>query len=288
MQRRRLAAGMAALLMTVAATGSALAAVPPGTLDQKHECGASGCNSQSSNGSVVHPDAEYPLWYSQNGNNGASVGLGQTFTAGISGTLTGVELFLYTLDANVPSNLTIRIESTSSGLPSGTVLATATVATSSIPTTAGWVSATFATPPTVAAGTAYAITLPDLPQQDVSPWLVWGLDSTATAAYADYPGGEAYASVAGSWKSMTSVLTDGGSGHSDLAFRTYVQAAAATPTPTTRPTATPFVPSQPPTDTVAPTSTPGAGGASALLGLLAAVAAVALIVPAGRPRRRRR
>jgi hypothetical protein len=287
MQPRRLAAVVAALALTLGAAGAALAAVPPGTLDQKHECAAGGCNSLTD----AHPDAEYPLWYSQNGNNGANVGLGQTFTAGISGTLTGVELFLNRLDATAPANLTIQIESTSNGDPSGTVLASATVATSSIPTTAGWVGVTFATPPTVAAGTVYAITLPDLPQQDVAPWLVWGLDSTATAAYTDYAGGEAYASVAGAWATLARVLNDGDSGNADLAFRTYVT-AAATPTPTAtaspRATPTPTLPSQPPTDAVAPQGTTGSGGATMLVGLLAAVAAVSLILPARRPRRRRR
>ena len=129
MRSLRFSAGLTALGLALLLSTGVLAAVPAGTLDQSHECVAGVCNSVNGG----QPDAQYPLWYSQNGNDGSAVGLGQTFTAGISGSLTGVELYLTALDATAPATLTVQIESTTSGVPSGTVLATTTVATSDIP-----------------------------------------------------------------------------------------------------------------------------------------------------------
>ncbi len=294
MRSHQFGAGLTALGLALLLSTGVLAAVPAGTLDQSHECVAGVCNSVNGG----QPDAQYPLWYSQNGNDGSAVGLGQTFTAGISGSLTGVELYLTALDATTPATLTVEIESTTSGVPSGTVLASTTVATSDISFSAGWVSATFATPPTVTAGTMYAITLPELPQENVSPWLVWGLDTEFSGAYTDYTGGDAYASVAGSWASMFTILADGGNGTGDLAFRTYVQAAAATPTPTAVPTPTPTPAA---TSTPAPSITPpatsttpgqpggdgGAGVVAIILGLMALSLSLIVVRPR-RPHRSRR
>jgi hypothetical protein len=282
MRSLRFGAGLTAVGLALLLSTGVLAAAPAGTLDQSHECAAGGCNSVNGG----QPDAQYPLWYSQNGNDGSDVGLGQTFTAGISGSLTGVELYLTALDATTPPTLTVQIESTTSGVPDGTVLATTTVATSDISFTPGWVSATFATPPAVTAGTMYAITLPDLPQADVSPWLVWGLDSETSGAYTDYTGGDAYASVAGSWASMFTILNDGDTGAADLAFRTYVQAPVATPTPT--PTAVP-TPTPAPSITPPPTSTvpvqPGSDGGAGAVAVILGLVAISLSLIVVRPRR---
>src|SRR3954464_6063363 len=90
--------------------------------------------------------------------------LAQTFTAGLSGPLGKVELYLNRLNIVVgepPPELPITVEiRTVSGLdPSTTVLATATIPASAIPIAQepAWVPATFNTPTAVVAGTQYAI-----------------------------------------------------------------------------------------------------------------------------------
>ena len=67
-------------------------------------------------------------------------------------------------------------------------------------------------------------------------------------------------------------------GTADFAFRTYV-GAAATPSPT--------LPSQPPTDAVAPTHPSDGTGLFALFALLAGISAAGLVVPSVAARRRR-
>jgi len=277
------AIGAAALWLSLA--GTTLAVTPPGTLDQKHECAAVDCNTIASP-FLAGGDALYPAWYSQNGTSAVTVNLAQTFTAGLSGKLTGVELYANGRDiggtGGPPSSFTVHVESTtgSDHHPSGTVLASATVAYPG-GTTAGWLTATFAPAPPVTAGTVYAITLADLAWQiPVDAWLRWELDSTTVAAYANYAGGEAWASTAGSWVSLYQVLSDGGEGGTaDLAFRTYVQAASPTP----KPTAT-----QPATTTAAVAGNadrPDAALPLALVGLL--LAALFLVVGVPRQARRR-
>src|SRR5438477_6663349 len=57
--------------------------------------------------------------------------LAQTFTAGLTGNLGRVDLFLARNGS--PGDLTVQIRSTSGGTPSDTILATATVSQSSLP-----------------------------------------------------------------------------------------------------------------------------------------------------------
>jgi hypothetical protein len=289
MIQRRVAAGAAALLLAMSAAGTALAVIP-GTLDQSHDCATTSCNDTT--------DATYPTWYSGNGtgNNDATAGvtLAQTFTAGVTGKLNAVSLYLAGIDgAPVPTSFQVGVTNVDgSGKPDlSSVVTSGIVATSgttlSTSMTPAWVTVVFGTPPTVTAGHKYAIVLGVATLSASNAWMRWAIDSSASGAYTDYAGGEAMAAsrpTSGSpwsWATMISILTDGGSGTADFGFRTYVTAAAAA-------TPTPSIPSQPPTDTVAPKGAAGAGGATALLGLLAAVAAVSLILPARRPRRRRR
>ncbi len=260
MRTQRLAAGIAAAAVLLSLAGQVLAAAPPGTLDQKHECAAADCNTIA-NPFVTGGDALYPAWYSQNGSTeGVTVDLAQTFTAGMTGKLTGVEIYANGRDVGgvggPPTTFTVRVQSTTGAdhHPTGTVLATATVPYPAS-TTAGWVTVTFASQPSVTAGTTYAITLADLAwQTPVDAWLRWELDSSTNGAYTNYAGGEAWAATGSSWVTLFQVISDGGSGGSaDLAFRTFVQAAAASPTPTARPTARP-------TGTLPATSTAAGSG----------------------------
>jgi hypothetical protein len=92
------------------------------------------------------------------GPNGSTL-LAQTFTAGITGVLSQVDLQLSTY--NGPPPLSVDIENVdANGHPSGTVLAATTVTTSSVPgSQSTWVSLPFSDGPFVVAGTRYAIVL---------------------------------------------------------------------------------------------------------------------------------
>ncbi len=87
--------------------------------------------------------------------------IAQTFTAGLSGPLGKVELYLNRINlAEVPElPITVEIRTVSGLDPSETVLATATIPADAIPIAQApaWVPATFAAPAAVVAGTGYAI-----------------------------------------------------------------------------------------------------------------------------------
>jgi hypothetical protein len=81
---------------------------------------------------------------------------GQTFTAGITGQLTAVDVDMAcNLCSGVTPNVTISIQATSGNLPVGPDLATASIPFSSA--TAGYLNAAFVAPLNVTAGTQYAI-----------------------------------------------------------------------------------------------------------------------------------
>jgi Ca2+-binding RTX toxin-like protein len=178
------AAALTALLLTSAAPASA------GTLDQQ----------QTSSNTFAN------LFTNQS--------LAQTFTAGISGGLDQVDLLL-SKSGTPPASVTVEIRNTSAGNPGTAVLATASLPTSAIGTSAGFVPVTFAAPAPVAAGTQYAIVV-------YSPGT--GGDR-AEWRYQD--GGNPYSPGAfffttdpippgpGTW-----IVADGGD--NDAAFRTYV------------------------------------------------------------------
>jgi hypothetical protein len=83
-------------------------------------------------------------------------GLAETFTAGLTGGLDQVDLYLSKNGApTLPLNVEIR--DVTSGKPSSVALASVAVAPSSVTSSGGWVSIAFAPPVAVAAGTRYAI-----------------------------------------------------------------------------------------------------------------------------------
>jgi hypothetical protein len=267
-------------------SGTALAVIP-GTLDQSHDCATTDCNTANT--------ATYPTWYSGNGtgNNDATAQetLAQTFTAGATGPLNAVSLYLGGIDGSaVPATLAVAVVNTDgAGAPNlGSVLASGNLTTGGTSlassATPGWFTLVFSTPPTVTSGHKYAIVLAPATWNQAAAWMRWGIDSSQAGAYTDYAGGEAYAatrpqsSAAWSWETMNAVLTDGGQGTADFGFRTYVGAAVPTPSPT--------LPSVPPTDTATPGGSSGGAGTLGLFGLLALVAAAGLVVPSlGRKRR---
>ena len=86
----------------------------------------------------------------------------QTFTAGVTGSLDHVDLNLSRSTCD-PGPLTVQIRTTSGGLPTSTVLATATLPSSSVSSTGpSYVSVPFTQPPPSVSGAQYAIVIGDL------------------------------------------------------------------------------------------------------------------------------
>jgi hypothetical protein len=137
----------------------------------------------------------------------SSSNLAQTFTAGKTGLLTNVQLYM----ASSSGSLNVTVETTSSGLPSGVGVANSNPATPT--TTAGWVDFSFPAPPAVTSGVMYAI--------------VFNLSSLGGVPSADgttadtYPGGQALVYSGSSWVSVNVNF-------SDFAFKTYVDPQTTT------------------------------------------------------------
>jgi hypothetical protein len=136
--------------------------------------------------------------------------LGQTFTAGLTGSLDQVDLFL--VRNGSPGDLTVAIEASAGGIPAGMVLATATVAESSLALDVpAWLPVPFSIPAVSIAGTQYAIVISAHGVDCGHVCYQWG------AALGDpYAGGEAVDSIDGgtTWFSPGTGI--------DRAFNTYV------------------------------------------------------------------
>jgi hypothetical protein len=126
----------------------------------------------------------------------------QTFTAGRTGWLNDVELFL-----RLNGTARVEIQSTAGGKPTGTVLATSS-ATAETPDIGAWVDFEFKSPARVESGVMYAIVLtrPD-----------GGFIVSGSANYDSYPGGQALENNGSSW--VTTTVVD------DLGFAMYVSAS---------------------------------------------------------------
>ena len=103
-----------------------------------------------------------------------ATGVAQTFTAGLSGQLSLIELELQrSAFADTTEALSVEIRA---GDPTGAVLATATVAAASIPLepTFAWIQVPFGSPATLTAGDTYAIVLPPGPfTETTDPTYLW-------------------------------------------------------------------------------------------------------------------
>ena len=123
--------------------------------------------------------------------------LAQTFTAGKSGRLSGVDLWL-----GGTGTIQVSINATASSLPAGAHLVTAS-GTASNP--AGWVHFSFPTPPMVTSGTQYAIVFNT------------GKTATVDGSPNNYAGGQALMNKFGfGWAPITDP------DRPDWAFQTYV------------------------------------------------------------------
>ena len=137
------------------------------------------------------------------GGGGADQWVGEYFTAGVTGSLTGMDLFLSkgTSGATaVTQPLIISVYATSSGLPAGTALATVAVLPSSLPYDGGAhvtptpTRITFAVPIPITAGTQYAFTA--VTSESAGSYQVWSnLGTRAPGTYAMFssPAGSAWA-----------------------------------------------------------------------------------------------
>ena len=171
---KRLALTLCASLLLVAlAPGLALGVTPPSNLDQDNEPVA---------GNAVNTTSTHDM--------------GQTFTAGKSGLLSGVDL---NMDLNPAATVTVHIESTTGGMPSDTVL---TSGSASVGTSNAWIHFSLVPPISVAAGTVYAIV-----------FNTGGSADSALGQGNNYAGGETV------WKNPTWAALGG---PFDLWFRTYV------------------------------------------------------------------
>ena len=154
----------------------------------------------------------------------------QTFTAGRSGHLDQVEVHVRRdvppsslSTCNHGSGITAEIRTLTGGSPSNTTLGTTTVPATSVPTVFDWIAPTFATPPSVTAGTQYALVLS---ATDASCTGFWFPYSWSAKSANPYIAGAAFAKLdsGSSWAVQ---------GTTDTTFKTYV--AAVPPSDTTPP-----------------------------------------------------
>lgn len=141
--------------------------------------------------------------------------IAQTFTAGMSGHLDHVSVYVRKLTDHPIMRIEIH-DTQPSGEPGVTVLATQDVAGSDIASTFGWIDFEFATPPLVVAGTSYAIVAPPLGPMgpDPNPWgFEWG-GAQESVSVDPYPDGRFY--------SANACVGPYGTQSADLAFKTFV------------------------------------------------------------------
>lgn len=133
---------------------------------------------------------------------------GQTFTAAASGQLTKVDVNLFCSGCTgTTPNITVSIRNTASNLPTGADLATATI--TGFSSGAGvYYTATFATPPTLASGTQYAIVVRPVSNPSA------GTYAYVVSTGSPYAAGQRVTS-ANSGVSWTGQTTD-------IGFRTYI------------------------------------------------------------------
>jgi hypothetical protein len=141
----------------------------------------------------------------------------QTFTAGAVGALTRVEMLVALAYQPIPRPLILEVQSTTAGEPDGTVLASASLPSSSLSVQPEFVSFVLDTPVPVQIGDVLALVLRcDEFDHATSQWyfLIGKLGDLAT-----YPGGRGF-----SWYDGT--LWDAGYEY-DFGFRTYLDSEVA-------------------------------------------------------------
>jgi hypothetical protein len=153
--------------------------------------------------------------------------IAQTFTPGLTGRIDQVDLALLKAGTPPGPSVTVEIRGTSGGNPGAAPLGTASIPTSSVGVTSAFLSATFATPPSVTAGTKYAIVV-------YSPGAAGNAVGVSDQTTDVYSGGAAFFDAT---EAIPPGSAWGLNGTSDFAFKTFV----APPLPPATPSA-PTVP----------------------------------------------
>lgn len=143
----------------------------------------------------------------------------QVFTAGLSGQLDRVQLYLSGSGNSSP--LTVEITSVSSQVPGSSVLASAQVQPGSVSSSPNWVYADFVPAPQVSAGTQYAIVVYAGGSDDYG----WGSTDPR-----DYAGGIDFYDTANS-PPQAADWSENGLSYLDQAFRTFVASPPALSAP---------------------------------------------------------
>ena len=132
---------------------------------------------------------------------------GQTFTAGVSGLLTRIDISELSRGAGFGGSLTLNVLDAPSGMPVGSAIASQAIPASSVPLSYGQVTFAFSSPASIVAGRKYAFAL--VPQT--------GQVSYGLAIPGSYVGGEAIQGGPTGWGTY-------GSPSPDLLFTTFVDA----------------------------------------------------------------
>ena len=146
---------------------------------------------------------------------------GQTFTPAVSGKLTSVDINLFCSGCTgTTPDLVLSLRDTSAGLPTGTDLITATI-TGFSSGSSGYHTATFASPPTLSAGTMYALVIH--PIANPSPAGTYALTRSSIDVYAG--GTRVAGATSGTVWSIP--LTVGSS--TDAGFKVYMDSGYTSP-----------------------------------------------------------
>ncbi len=185
---------------------------------------ATNCDLAASPGSVTLLN---PARLDQQQTNSAGSGLifnttqfiGQTFVPAISGALVRLDLSLFCSGCSGTNPaVTIDVRTTSGGLPTSTVLASTTIPGFSSGSSAFY-TATFATPPSLVAGTTYAYSIHVTTPRSAGNYAA--IYSTTAAAYANGT------RVASTDSGATWIIPTTSGTARDLAFRTYMSTGFA-------------------------------------------------------------
>ncbi|HTC95383.1 MAG TPA: carboxypeptidase regulatory-like domain-containing protein [Terriglobales bacterium] len=157
------------------------------------------------------------------GNSGVGITIttwgGQTFTPSVTGQLTRADINLFCSGCTgTTPNLTLSLRATSGGLPTGADLASATV-TGFSSGAAVFYTATFGSPPTLTAGTLYALVIRPTANPSVGIYALTRSGTSTTGADV-YAGGTRVAGATSG--TVWSIPTTGGI-TTDAGFKTYMQ-----------------------------------------------------------------
>jgi uncharacterized repeat protein (TIGR01451 family) len=156
--------------------------------------------------------------------------VGQTFTSGLSGRLTRVDIKLFCVCSGTSPSLVVGLRNTSGGLPVGGDLASATIPSISTGGGAAFYSAIFSSPATLTAGTQYALIV--RPTTNPASNGQFGIlrSGTSAAGLDVYAGGALLnsANSGASWVVQSFVNPDPTKTSADSGFMTFIHGGYST------------------------------------------------------------